>query len=86
MIGMETAYLQTVEIYYCAGFFPLFVTMRHGLSSCILPWINTVVLYQLILYQLSWKLFSWIIMMVLVILPVELSVCAQDHYQLYLPS
>jgi hypothetical protein len=86
MIVMETAYLQTVEIYYCGGFVPLCVTMCHSLSSCILPWINTIVFYQLILYQLSWKLFSWIIMMVLVILPVEWSVCAQEHYQLYLPN
>jgi hypothetical protein len=53
MIVMETACLQTVEIYYCGGFVPLFVTMCHGLSSCILPWINTGVFYQLILYQLS---------------------------------
>jgi hypothetical protein len=86
MIVMETACPQTVEIYYCGGFVPLFVTMCHSLSSCVLPWINTVVFYQLILYQLSWKLSSWIIMTVLVILPVEWSVCAQDHYQLYLPS
>jgi hypothetical protein len=37
MIVMETACLQTVEIYYCGGFVPLFVTMCHGLSSCVLP-------------------------------------------------
>jgi hypothetical protein len=53
MIVMETTCLQTVEIYYCGGFVPLFVTMCHGLSSCVLPWINTGVFYQLILYQLS---------------------------------
>jgi hypothetical protein len=53
MIVMETACLQTVDVYYCGGFVPLFVTMCHGLSSCVLPWINTVVFYQLILYQLS---------------------------------
>jgi hypothetical protein len=53
MIVMETIYLQTVEIYYCGGFVPLFMTMCHGLSSCVLPWINTGVFYQLILYQLS---------------------------------
>jgi hypothetical protein len=53
MIVMETACLHTVEIYYCGGFVPLFVTMCHGLSSCVLPWINTGVFYQLILYQLS---------------------------------
>jgi hypothetical protein len=56
MIVMETSYLQTIEIYYCGGFVPLFVTMCHGLSSCILPWINTGVFYQLILYQLSWEI------------------------------
>jgi hypothetical protein len=71
MIVMETAYLQTVEICYCSGYVPLFVTMCHGLSNCILPWINTVVFYQLILYQLSWRLSSWIIMTVLMILPVN---------------
>jgi hypothetical protein len=86
MIVMETACLQTVEIYYCGGYVPLFVTMCHSLSSCVLPRINIVVFYQLILYQLSWRLSSWIIMTMLVILPVEWSVCAQDHYQLYLPS
>jgi hypothetical protein len=53
MIVMETARLQTVEIYYYGGYVPLFVTMCHGLSSCALPWIDTVVFYQLILYQLS---------------------------------
>jgi hypothetical protein len=37
MIVMETACLQTVEIYYCGGFVPLFVTMCHSLSSCVLP-------------------------------------------------
>jgi hypothetical protein len=79
MIVMETAYLQTVEICYYGGNVPLFVTMCHGLSSCILPWINTVVLYQLILYMLSWRLSSWIIIMVLMMLPVEWCVCAQDH-------
>ena len=29
MIVMETAYLQTVEIYYCGGYVPLVVTMCH---------------------------------------------------------
>jgi hypothetical protein len=53
MIVMETACLQIVEIYYCGGFVPVFVTMCHGLSSCVLPWINRGVFYQLILYQLS---------------------------------
>jgi hypothetical protein len=53
MIVMETACLQTVEIYYCGGYVPLIVTMCHCLSSCVLPWIDTVVFYQLILYQLS---------------------------------
>jgi hypothetical protein len=53
MIVMETACLQTVEIYYCGGYVPLSVTMCHSLSSCVLPWIDTVVFYQLILYQLS---------------------------------
>jgi hypothetical protein len=53
MIVMETACLQTVEIYHCSGFVPLFVTMCHSLSSSVLPWINTSVFYQLILYQLS---------------------------------
>jgi hypothetical protein len=28
-IVMETAYLQTVEIYYCGGYVPLVVTMCH---------------------------------------------------------
>jgi hypothetical protein len=37
MIVMETACFQTVDIYYCGGFFPLFVTMCHDLSSCVLP-------------------------------------------------
>jgi hypothetical protein len=37
MIIMETACLETVEIYYCGGFVPLFVTMCHSLSSCVLP-------------------------------------------------
>ena len=82
MIVMETACLQTVEIYYCGGFVPLFVTMCHGLSSCVLPWINTVVFYQLILYQLSWRLSNWIIMTMLMMLPVEWYVCAQDHTSL----
>jgi hypothetical protein len=74
MIVMETASLQTVEICYYGGYVPLFVTMRHGLSSCILPWINTVVFYQLILYQLDNNdgardtTSEWF-------------VCAQDHYQ-----
>ena len=86
MIVMETACLQTVEICYFGGYLPLFVTMCHGLSSCVLPWIDTVVFYQLILYQLSWRLSSSIIMMVLVMLLVEWFVCAQEHYQLYLPS
>jgi hypothetical protein len=86
MIVMETACLQIVEICYCGGYVPLFVTMCHDLSSCVLPWINTVVLYQLILYLLSWKLPSWIIIKVLVMLQVKWFVCAQDHYQLYLPS
>jgi hypothetical protein len=40
MIVMETACLQTVEIYYCGGYVPLVVTMCHGLSSCVLPWIE----------------------------------------------
>jgi hypothetical protein len=53
MIVKETACLQTVEICYYGGYVPLFVTMCHGLSSCAIPWIDTVVLYQLILYQLS---------------------------------
>jgi hypothetical protein len=51
MIVMETACLQTVEICYCGGYGPLFVTMCHGLSCSVLPWIDTVVFYQLILYQ-----------------------------------
>jgi hypothetical protein len=67
MITMETVCLQTVEVCYCGGYVPLFVTMCHGLSSCVLLWINTVVFYQLTLYQLSWRLSSWIIMTVLVI-------------------
>ena len=29
MIVMETACLQTVEIYYCGGYVPLVVTMYH---------------------------------------------------------
>jgi hypothetical protein len=37
MIVMETVCLQTIEIYYCGGFVPLFVTMCHGLNSCIIP-------------------------------------------------
>ena len=82
MIVMETTCLQTVEIYYYGGFVPLFVTMCHGLSSCVLLWINIVVFYQLTLYQLSWRLSSWIIMTVLMILPVEWSVWAQDHTSL----
>ena len=36
MIFMETACLQIVEICYCGGYVPLFVTMCHGLSSCVL--------------------------------------------------
>jgi hypothetical protein len=55
-------------------------------SSCVLLWINTVVFCQLTLCQLSWRLSSWIIMTVLVMLPIEWFVCAQYHYQLYLPS
>ena len=78
--------METIEICYYGGYVPLFVTMCHGLSSCILPWIDTIMFYQLILYKLSWRLSSWIIMMVLVMLPVEWSICAQDHYQLYLRS
>jgi hypothetical protein len=61
-------------------------TVCDYVSSCVQLWINTVVFYQLTLYQLSWRLSSWIIMTVLVMLPVEWSVCAQDHYRLYLPS
>jgi hypothetical protein len=53
IIVMDTACLQIVEIYYYGGFVPLFVIMCHSLSSCVLPWINTGVFYQLILYQLS---------------------------------
>jgi hypothetical protein len=53
MILMETACLQIVEIYYYGGYVPLFVTMCHGLSICVLPWIDTIVFYQLVLYQLS---------------------------------
>jgi hypothetical protein len=83
---METVCLQIVEVCYYGGYGPLFVTMCHGLNNCVLPWIDTVVFYQLILYQLSWRLSSWIIMVVLVIIPAEWYVCAQDHYQLYLPS
>ena len=30
MIVMETACLQTIEICYCGGYVPLFVTMCHG--------------------------------------------------------
>jgi tetrahydromethanopterin S-methyltransferase subunit E len=86
MIVMETACLQTIDLFYCGGYVPLFVTMCHGLSIFILPWIDIVVFYQFILYQLSWILSSWIIMTVLVILPVEWSVFTEDHYQLYLPS
>ena len=74
MIVMETACLQTVEIWYCGGYGPLFVTMCHSLSSSILPWIDTFVFYQLILYQLSWRLSSWMMMMMLVMLPVEWSI------------
>jgi hypothetical protein len=37
MIIMETVCLQIVEIYYYGGFVPLFVTMCHGLTSCVLP-------------------------------------------------
>jgi hypothetical protein len=74
MIVMETACLLTVEIWYCGGYVPLFVTMCHGLSSCVLLWIDTVVFYQLISYHLSWRLFSWIIMMIIMILPVEWSI------------
>jgi hypothetical protein len=86
MIVMETVCLQIVEVCYCGGYVPLFVTMCHRLSSCVLLWINTVVFYQLTLYKLSWRLSSWIIMTVLVMLPFEWYVCAQDHYRLYLPS
>ena len=50
MIVIEIAGLQIVEICCCGGYVPLFVTMCHGLSSCVLPCINTVVFYQLILY------------------------------------
>jgi hypothetical protein len=50
MITMETVCLQKVEVCYCGRYVPLFVTMCHGLSSCILLWIDTVVLYQLTLY------------------------------------
>jgi hypothetical protein len=83
MIVMEIVYLQTVEICYCRGYVPLFVTMCHGLSIFVLSWIDIVVFYQLILYQLSCRLSSWIIMMVLVILPVEWSIlCSRP----YLPS
>ena len=82
MIVMEIACLQIVEIYYCGGYVPLFVTMCHGLSSCVLPWINIVAFYQLILYLLSSRLSNWIIMTVLVMLLVEWSVCAQDHTSL----
>jgi hypothetical protein len=67
MITMETVCLQTIEVCYCGGYVPLFVTMCHGLISFVLLWINTVVFYQLTLYQLSWRLSSWIIMTVLVI-------------------
>ena len=84
MITMETVCLQIVELCYCGGYVPLFVTVCHRLSFVLL-WINTVVFCQLTLCQLSWRLSSWIIMTVLMMLPVEWSVCAQDHYQLYLP-
>jgi hypothetical protein len=40
MIVMEIACLQTIEMCYCGGYVPLFVTMCHGLSSCVLPWIK----------------------------------------------
>jgi hypothetical protein len=50
MITMEIVCLQTVEACYCGGYVPLFVTMCHGLSSCVLLWINTVVFCQLTLY------------------------------------
>jgi hypothetical protein len=83
---LETTCLQTIEIYYCGGYVPLFVTVRHRLSSCVPLWINTVVFCQLTLFQLSWRLSSWIIMTVLVMLPVEWFVCAQDHYYLYIAS
>jgi hypothetical protein len=39
--------METIEICYCGGYVPLSVTMCHGLSSCVLLWINTVVFYQL---------------------------------------
>jgi hypothetical protein len=52
MIVMETACLQTVEIYYCGGYVSPVVTMCHGLSCYVLPWIDTVVFYKLNLYQL----------------------------------
>jgi hypothetical protein len=53
MIVMETTCLQTIEIYYCGGYVPLIMTMCHSLSSCVLPWIDIVVFYQLILYHFS---------------------------------
>jgi hypothetical protein len=58
MITMETVCLQTTELCYCGGYVPLFVTMCHRLSSCVLLWINKVVFYQLTMYQLSWRLSS----------------------------
>ena len=61
--------METIEICYCGGYVPLFVTVHHRLSSCVLLWINTVVFCQLTLCQLSWRLSSWIIMTVLMILP-----------------
>ena len=30
----------TVDVYYCGGCVPLFVTMYHCLSSCVLPWVK----------------------------------------------
>ena len=67
MIVMESSCLQTIDICYCGGYVPLFVTMCHSFISYVLPWINKIVFYQLILYLLSWKLSSWIIMTVLMI-------------------
>jgi hypothetical protein len=37
MIAMETACLQTIEIYYCGGYVSPVVTMCHYLSSYVLP-------------------------------------------------
>ena len=49
IITMESVSLHTVEVCYCGGYVPLFVSMYHELSSCVLLWINTVVFYQLTL-------------------------------------